>query len=34
MRLGPSAGARDPVFAPDDEAWSFHDGSWRNRGTR
>jgi predicted phosphodiesterase len=29
MRLGPSAGARDPVFAPDDEAWSFHDGSWR-----
>jgi predicted phosphodiesterase len=28
IRLGPSAGARDPVLAPDDETWSFCAGSW------
>ena len=28
-RLGPSAGARDPVLTPEDEAWVFHEGAWR-----
>lgn len=29
--LGPSAGARDPVFAPAEETWSY-DGRWRSTG--
>jgi predicted phosphodiesterase len=28
FRLGPSAGARDPVLAPADETWTY-DGAWR-----
>jgi predicted phosphodiesterase len=28
VRLGPSAGVRDPVFAPAQESWSY-DGRWR-----